>query len=169
MHRWKSRATDLCRRGIFRCASSLEVLSGFGQVFNTGSIMDFQSTTPVKDVDVFISHAWASSRWETYLASCYFLNLGVAAEAMLASVVISESFMLVCPDVSIHAVFWFLLDFPILVFFFVLFGQHLTCGVWGPRFWVDRLCVDQTGETTKAEGIAGLPTIVANSSELLVF
>ena len=89
---------------------------------------------------------------------------------MLASVVLSESFMLVCPNVNIHIVFWFLLDFPILVFFLVFFfGQHLTCGVLGPRFWVDRLCVDQTDETTKAEGIAALPTIVANSSDLLVF
>ena len=88
---------------------------------------------------------------------------------MLASVVLSNSFMLICPDLSIHIVFWFLLDFPICVFFLVFFfGQHLTCGVLGPRFWVDRLCVDQTDETTKSEGIAGLRTIVANSSQMLV-
>ena len=94
----------------------------------------------------------------------------MAVKAMLASVVLSEIFMLICPDVSIHVVFWFLMDFPVVVFFLVFFfGQHLTCGVWGRRFWVDRLCVDQTDETTKSEGIAGLPTIVANSSEFLVF
>ncbi|CAE6972223.1 unnamed protein product [Symbiodinium sp. CCMP2456] len=124
----------------------------------------------VKDVDVFISHSWSSSRWEKYLAVCYFLNLGLAAKAMLASVLLSEIFMLICPEVSIHVVFWLLLDFPVVVFFLVFFfGQHLTCGIWGPRFWVDRLCVDQTDETTKTEGIAGLPTIVANSSAFLVF
>ncbi|CAE7555344.1 unnamed protein product [Symbiodinium natans] len=170
MRRWKARASELCHGGIFRAASSVGVLSGLGKIFDTESIGDFRSTTPVKDVDVFISHSWSSGRWEKYLAVCYFLNLGLATKAMLASVVLSESFMLVCPNVNIHIVFWFLLDFPILVFFLVFFfGQHLTCGVLGPRFWVDRLCVDQTDETTKAEGIAALPTIVANSSDLLVF
>ncbi|CAE7556112.1 unnamed protein product [Symbiodinium microadriaticum] len=77
--------------------------------------------------------------------------------------------MLAFADISIHVMFVFLLDFPILIFFLVFFfGQHLTCGVWGPNFWLDRLCVDQTDAKRKAEGIAGLPTIVANSSELLV-
>ncbi|CAE7870262.1 unnamed protein product [Symbiodinium necroappetens] len=123
----------------------------------------------VKDVDVFISHSWSAGRWDKYLAVCYFLNLGLAAKAMTAFVVLSEASMLAFADMSIHVMFVFLLDFPILIFFLVFFfGQHLTCGVWGPNFWLDRLCVDQTDAKTKAEGIAGLPTIVANSSELLV-
>ena len=96
-------------------------------------------------------------------------NLGLAAKAMTAFVVLSEASMLAFADISIHVMFVFLLDFPILIFFLVFFfGQHLTCGVWGPNFWLDRLCVDQTDAKRKAEGIAGLPTIVANSSELLV-
>ncbi|CAE6949707.1 unnamed protein product [Symbiodinium sp. CCMP2592] len=170
MRRWKHRASELCRNGISRAASSVGVLSGMGKIFDTESMADFRSTTPVKDVDVFISHSWSSGRWEKYVAVCYFLNVGLATKAMLASVVLSESSMLICPDLNIHVVFWFLMDFPVIVFFLVFFfGQHLTCGVWGRRFWVDRLCVDQTDETTKSEGIAGLPTIVANASELLVF
>ena len=93
----------------------------------------------------------------------------MAAKALTASVVLSEGFMLINPGMSIRMMFLLLLDFPIVLFFLVFFfGQHLTCGVWGPRFWVDRLCVDQTDETTKSEGIAGLPTIVANSRQLLV-
>ncbi|CAE6949748.1 unnamed protein product [Symbiodinium sp. CCMP2592] len=73
------------------------------------------------------------------------------------------------PDMPIHMMFVFLLDIPVMTFFLVFFfGQHLTCGDWGPRFWLDRLCVDQTDETTKSEGIAGLPTIVANSFRMLV-
>ena len=93
----------------------------------------------------------------------------MAAKALTASVVLSEGFMLINPGMSIRMMFLLLLDFPIVLFFLVFFfGQHLTCGVWGPRFWVDRLCVDQTDETTKSEGIAGLPTIVANSSRMLV-
>ncbi|CAE6926267.1 unnamed protein product [Symbiodinium sp. CCMP2456] len=169
MRRLKARASELCRRGIFRAASSGEVLSGLGQVFDTRSIGDFSSTTPVKDVDVFISHSWSADRWEKYLAMCYFLNRGLAAKAMTASVVLSEGFVLIFPTLSIHLVFLVLLDFPIAIFFLVFFfGQHLTCGIWGPRCWVDRLCVDQTDETTKSEGIAGLPTIVANSCKMLV-
>ncbi|CAE6949727.1 unnamed protein product [Symbiodinium sp. CCMP2592] len=170
MRRWKARASELCRNGIFRAASSVGVLSGLGKIFDTESIGDFRSTTPVKDVDVFISHSWSSGRWEKYLAVCYFLNLGLATKAMLASVVLSESFMLVFPDMSIHMMFLLMLDLPVVAFFlFFFFGQHLTWGVWGPRFWLDKLCVDQTDETTKSDGIAGLPTIVANASELLVF
>ncbi|CAE7276184.1 unnamed protein product [Symbiodinium microadriaticum] len=169
MQRLKARADDLYQKGVFRAASSQVVLAGLGQVFETRSAPDFRSTTPVKDVDVFISHSWSAGRWEKYLALCYFLNLGLAAKAAAASALLSEALMLVFPDMSIHLMFLVLLDLPVVAFFLVFFfGQHLTCGIWGPRFWVDRLCVDQTDETTKAEGIAGLPTIVANSCELLV-
>ncbi|CAE7835713.1 unnamed protein product, partial [Symbiodinium necroappetens] len=174
MQRLKARADDLYQKGVFRAASSRVVLSGLGQVFETRSAPDFRSTTPVKDVDVFISHSWSAGRWEKYLALCYFLNLGRIEgkgyyKAAAASALLSEALMLVFPDMSIHLMFLVLLDLPVVAFFLVFFfGQHLTCGIWGPRFWVDRLCVDQTDETTKAEGIAGLPTIVANSCELLV-
>ena len=96
-------------------------------------------------------------------------NLGLAAKAMTASAMFAEALMLGFQDMPIHMMFVFLLDVPVITFFLVFFfGQHLTCGAWGPRFWVDRLCVDQTDETTKSEGIAGLPTIVANYSRMLV-
>ena len=98
-----------------------------------------------------------------------FRNLGLAAKAMTAWLVVVAGIMLAVPAPSIHMMFVFSLDVPVVAFILVFFfGQHLTCGVWGPRFWVDRLCVDQTDETTKSAGIAALPTFVANSSQMLV-
>ncbi|CAE7941780.1 unnamed protein product [Symbiodinium necroappetens] len=169
MWRLKERAGELCRSGIFRATSSRKLLSGLGQAFDAASVADFRSTTPVENVDVFISHSWSADRWEKYLAVCYFLNLGLAAKAMTAWLVVVAGIMLAVPAPSIHMMFVFSLDVPVVTFILVFFfGQHLTCGVWGPRFWVDRLCVDQTDETTKSAGIAALPTFVANSSQMLV-
>ena len=52
-------------------------------------------------------------------------NLGLAAKALTASVVLSEGFMLINPGMSIHMMFLLLLDFPIVLFFLVFFfGQH---------------------------------------------
>ena len=98
-----------------------------------------------------------------------FRNLGLAAKAMTAWLVVVAGIVLAVPALSIHMMFVFSLDVPVVTFILVFFfGQHLTCGVWGPRFWVDRLCVDQTDEATKSAGIAALPTFVANSSQMLV-
>ena len=95
-------------------------------------------------------------------------NFGLAAKAMVAFAILSEGLMLVFPGMSIHMMFLFLLDLPVVAFFLVFFfGHHLTCTVRGSHFWVDKLCVDQTDEITKSEGIACLPTIVANSSQML--
>eukprot|EP00439_Symbiodinium_sp_Y106_P086070 s52_g31.t1 len=88
---------------------------------------------------------------------------------MVAFAILSEGLMLVFPGMSIHMMFLFLLDLPVVAFFLVFFfGHHLTCTVRGSHFWVDKLCVDQTDEITKSEGIACLPTTVANSSQMLV-
>ncbi|CAE7820870.1 unnamed protein product, partial [Symbiodinium necroappetens] len=128
-----------------------------------------QTLREVEDVEVFISHSWSADRWEKYLAVCYFLNLGLAAKAMTAWLVVVAGIVLAVPALSIHMMFVFSLDVPVVTFILVFFfGQHLTCGVWGPRFWVDKLCVDQTDEATKSAGIAALPTFVANSSQMLV-
>ncbi|CAE7614560.1 unnamed protein product [Symbiodinium sp. CCMP2592] len=66
-------------------------------------------------------------------------------------------------------VFVMLMDLPAAVFLVsLIFGQHLTCERWCPSLWVDKLCVDQTSDTTKQRGIAGLPTVVACTGTLLV-
>ena len=120
-------------------------------------------------MDVFISHSWSADRWEKHLAVCLFLNLSLAWKAAAVAVVAAQCFFVLLPEPGIDVTYVILLDLPVLLFLLLFFfGQHLTCGRWGPSLWVDRLCIDQSSESSKSEGIAGLPTIVANSSQFLV-
>ncbi|CAE7172074.1 Pa2g4 [Symbiodinium pilosum] len=60
------------------------------------------------------------------------------------------------------------MDLPVLVFFLAFFfGQHLTCRLWCPSMWVDKLCIDQSSCSSKTAGLEGLPTFVARSNQML--
>ena len=93
----------------------------------------------------------------------------MASKALAVSAVVSQFVVAFLPEQSIDMTYTILMDLPVLIFLtFFFFGQHLTCGCLCPSIWVDKLCVDQTNESTKCQGIAELPAIVACSDQLLV-
>ncbi|CAE7498534.1 unnamed protein product [Symbiodinium natans] len=170
MHLSKKRASELYRRGLFRATTGLEILSSGGRVwsdFGEADYVRFQESLQVKNVDVFISHSWAADRWEKHLAMCFFLNLSSAQKAAAAGAIFSQCLLLLLPEQSIDITYFIVLDLPVLLFFILFFfGQHLTCG--STTMWMDKMCIDQTSESTKSRGIAELPAIVANSDQFLV-
>ncbi|CAE7522658.1 unnamed protein product, partial [Symbiodinium sp. CCMP2456] len=110
-------------------------------------------------------------RWQKHLAMCFFLNYNLAFKATVAAVILSHAtlWFLLPRESSLNTMFLILLDVPVLVFLVVFFaGQHLTCRWWSPSMWLDRLCIDQTDVSRKLRGILELPTIVANSEQMLV-
>ncbi|CAE7227658.1 unnamed protein product [Symbiodinium sp. CCMP2456] len=93
----------------------------------------------------------------------------IALKVTAVAIALAVLFVGMFPDLSAGMVFFLLMDIPTAVFAtFLMFGQHLTNGQWGPSVWVDKICVSQTDEEAKQQGIAGLPTVVACSSRLLV-
>ena len=115
--------------------------------------MRFQSTMKVNHVDIFVSHSWSANAWLKYLAVCGFLNLSLAKKATGAAVVVSCLLVLLLPNLPMWLLFCMMVDIPVLIFFvFFFYGQHLTCGLWCPSMWVDKLCVDQGDESRKAAG-----------------
>ncbi|CAE7891733.1 unnamed protein product [Symbiodinium microadriaticum] len=166
----KKRASEVCRRGLFRAATGLAVLSRGGRVWSADEAKEaIQETQQVKQVDVFVSHSWSADRWEKHLAMCFYLNLWMASKALTVSAVVSQFVVAFLPEQSIDMTYMILMDLPVLIFLtFFFFGQHLTCGCLCPSIWVDKMCVDQTNESTKWQGIAELPAIVACSDQLLV-
>ena len=106
--------------------------------------MRFHYTAKVNYVDIFVSHSWSANGWLKYLAVCCFLNLGIAKKATAAAAVFSSLLVFLVPELPKMLVFCMMLDVPVLVFLvFFLYGQNLTCGLWCPSMWVDKLCVDQ--------------------------
>eukprot|EP00439_Symbiodinium_sp_Y106_P081320 s559_g20.t1 len=174
MSRLQKRASLLRRRGLFRAATGIDVSWGLGRVFSTPTDqaedqMRFHYTAKVNYVDIFVSHSWSANGWLKYLAVCCFLNLGIAKKATAAAAVFSSLLVFLVPELPTMLVFCMMLDVPVLVFLvFFLYGQNLTCGLWCPSMWVDKLCVDQGDESRKAAGLAGLPTIVQCSGRMLV-
>ncbi|CAE7767941.1 unnamed protein product [Symbiodinium sp. CCMP2592] len=164
-------AHELRQQGIFRSATGVAVLSGCGRVWSASTddaLCDVEGTQATEHVDVFVSHSWTADRWTKHLAMCFFLNFGLAVKATLAAVMLSQCIFHYFPEEPI-CVFLLVLDFPIFVFFLAFFfAQHLTGGRWCPSLWVDRLCIDQQDLEAKQLGIAAVPMIVANSSQLLV-
>ena len=171
MKRLRHNSHDLYREGLFRASTGIEVLSGFGQVFATEPAPPhaFDRSERVQNVDVFVSHSRKASRWHKYLAMCVFLNMEIALKVTAVATALAVLFASMFPDLSAGMIFVLLMDAPTAVFvIFLMFGQHLTNGRWGPSLWVDKICVSQTDEEAKQRGIAGLPTVVACSSRLLV-
>eukprot|EP00439_Symbiodinium_sp_Y106_P037535 s5969_g4.t1 len=96
-------------------------------------------------------------------------NLGIAIKATIAAVILSEIAVASMPDPSLSVMYFAVMDIPMLAFLIAFFfGHRLTCGLWCPNLWVDRLCVHQTDPSHKSKGIQGLPTFVACSSQLLM-
>ena len=87
----------------------------------------------------------------TCLAMCVFLNMGIAltAVATALAVLCVDKFL----DLSAGMVLFLLMDVPTAVFAtFLMFGQHLTNGQWGPGLWVGKICVSQTNRGRRATG-----------------
>ncbi|OLQ13266.1 hypothetical protein AK812_SmicGene2758 [Symbiodinium microadriaticum] len=134
----------------------------------------FREREKVRQVDVFISHNWGARRWVKFLAMCFFLNLGMAVKATLASALIVAACMLLAAgsvtglggDPLVMPLLGYL---PMSIFFLVFFfGQTITGGHWSPTLWLDKLCVLQTDECMKAKAISAFPVFLAHSNQMLV-
>ncbi|CAE7393667.1 unnamed protein product [Symbiodinium sp. KB8] len=142
----------------------------------------FDSSVKTVSVDVFISHSWSAGRWEKFLALCLYLNLQMAVACCMMTWISFVVLMISWHGVSglggSHLLLPCFVYLPMTTFFTVFFfGQQLlgfkgptrlSCGLWSPSVWVDRLCIHQTNLELKAEQIKSVPTFVARASRMLI-
>ena len=137
----------------------------------SGSLYD--SLPNVSRVDFFISHSWSCPSWIKTLAFCHFLNLDLAiASSFLACLV--AIFVLVLHTGSLSGVaqlqqgtlYASLLCWPMAVFLVAYLCGHAAVG--RTSFWFDRICVDQSNSSVKAQTLQAIPAFVAESTQMLV-
>lgn len=134
---------------------------------------EFFTSQQSTEIDVFISHVWAASRMEKYLAVLYYVNIrwatciAVFVWLATATVLIISSGDVVSfgGRAELHA--W-LVMFPILWFYLVFFLGHHIPGRKQARFWLDKLSIHQTNIDLKVLGVSALPEFVSLSKRLLI-
>jgi len=132
----------------------------------------YKTSKPASRVGTFISHVWASSRWRKHLALCYSLNINIA--------VISATFTWFCLilwSIWLWGIFGmggktFLIPLfvwiPTAVFFLAIFFGHHVTGTEDMDWWLDKLCIHQTRERLKEQGVMALPEIVATADKMII-
>eukprot|EP00439_Symbiodinium_sp_Y106_P083831 s123_g24.t1 len=169
--RWSLQAARLREEGLFRATTATVILSRLGGIFSATPLQEdlFQETMAVEAIDIFVSHSWAADRRAKFLAMCFALNLSLAMKSTLTAILLGQCLLGLLPPQSVSMVFLVAMDVPVLAFFLVLlFGQQITCGLWGPGLWLDKICVNQNIQSDKKRAIAGLAAFVARSSQMLV-
>lgn len=144
----------------------------------SGKTDSYLSSKPVDKLDDFISHDWGTNRWQKFLGLCVVYNGRAAiiiscAAGIVASVAESHhTFVRLRQDtVDIGGIthelpryFAALFVSPVAFLLSFLFWQHVR-QKW---VFVDKLCICQTDEALKADGIRALAGFLKNSSRLLV-
>ena len=126
--------------------------------------------------DAFLSHNWSTPRWKTFLALCLHYNARVAfVAAVLAGVLVSVGIALTLfPLVEMTGTLqgsapqapYATVVVP-LVFMVVVHCAHEVLP-HSQRIFLDKLCIHQTDEVKKSEGIAHLGLTMFFSSAMVV-
>lgn len=131
----------------------------------------FQTSKPASRVGTFISHVWASRRWRKHLALCYCLNINAAVICatttwlclILWSIWHWGIFGMGGKTFLIPLFVWI----PTAVFFMTIFFGHLLFGA-PEDWWLDKLCIHQSREKLKEQGVNALPEIVATADKMII-
>eukprot|EP00929_Paragymnodinium_shiwhaense_P072858 TRINITY_DN36996_c3_g1_i1.p1 TRINITY_DN36996_c3_g1~~TRINITY_DN36996_c3_g1_i1.p1 ORF type:complete len:623 (+),score=38.99 TRINITY_DN36996_c3_g1_i1:102-1970(+) len=175
---------------LLRGVTLAEATSGFGRHWKSIAVGsdDVELSAPVAELDAFISHDWATPRWQKYLAlshlyngelacmcslavafACSLLQLAVLAVFGLDSTAAAAMSFSVGPrkerygwSAQVAAAFVWLLLFnwwqPI----------RMWLGFRPKQVFLDKLCIHQTDPERKAEGIYGLAGFLRASGTMVV-
>eukprot|EP00929_Paragymnodinium_shiwhaense_P098461 TRINITY_DN5992_c0_g1_i1.p1 TRINITY_DN5992_c0_g1~~TRINITY_DN5992_c0_g1_i1.p1 ORF type:complete len:692 (-),score=59.13 TRINITY_DN5992_c0_g1_i1:272-2266(-) len=158
---------------MLRAVPRTEVLSGFGKHWQTSgaTASDYDLSEPVAELDDFISHSWAGTTpQKKFWTLCLLSNRGAACiiscllaillallgtTTMVPKVLHGEAAKIVC---------------PVVYFVVLLFWQRLSapCRRRKSYVFLDKLCIHQTDEEQKAQGILGLAGFLRASQRLVV-
>eukprot|EP00929_Paragymnodinium_shiwhaense_P029313 TRINITY_DN16822_c0_g1_i1.p1 TRINITY_DN16822_c0_g1~~TRINITY_DN16822_c0_g1_i1.p1 ORF type:complete len:585 (-),score=24.09 TRINITY_DN16822_c0_g1_i1:139-1893(-) len=157
-------------RGLLRAVSATEVLSGFGRHFssNAGTAEQHALSQPSEEMDAFLSHDWRTTRLQKVLSLCFFFNV---RGAFIASCVLALPLAYIGSSPALSSVRGELakLGCPLIYFIALFFGQRLSTACRSPcKVFLDKLCIHQTDEQLKTEGILGLAGFLRASRQLVV-
>lgn len=175
--------------GILRAAPLWTVMSRLGRVFasNEGTAADFELSQPTESIEAFVSHSWKSSRVlkAVALLRLYTLDWAIAA-AFVASLVvcIATSFGVFRPiayvrvfedvDEAVPLGMWsscacaFVLALAPTV---VSAARRFLDAVGlakAPRLFLDKVCIHQTKQQLKQQGIESLGGFLHASRDFLL-
>jgi len=161
--------TDVADRAILRGAPLSSVLRRGGSILtgSAGSAADYQKSKCIKELDDFISHNWSVGRAPKFLALALHYNLvraiiaaftvGVAATALSVAVQPKRAYYArICGQVTFLVV--------------LLAGHELKqlLGLDRSRVFLDKLCIHQTDEKLKRQGIAALAGFLRHSHRMVI-
>lgn len=153
-----------------------------GGVGAAGAGAEYELSEEVTELDDFVSHDWGTPGWLKFLALCSEFNTGpafVAAALVCAVAAALESNQIGCLPLplmsdsrwySAPTGCWAMVFGSVayvVVFMFYQRLRQLACR--RPRIiFVDKLCIDQTDERRKTEGILAIAGFLQHSDRLLV-
>lgn len=127
----------------------------------------------VEKVDIFVSHVWASLRWQKALTLLYNANISIAVYSSFLSWILAVIWTIVARDrdlVQLGGEYLApqMVYLPVCVFFFVFFHGHHRPWRKLKTVWIDKLCIHQTREDLKVAGVSLVPEFVSNSKRMSI-
>ena len=175
---------DALASSLTRAVPIRSVLAGGAAAFGTskGTAKDYELSAPTKQYDYFLSHSWRASRWhKLWLLLLFFRGKAVLVGSLSGTVL---GFVLtvtrVLPPMSAGATLADIEGVAVSVWctLFALVGAVLGVVIQDgfesvgllPRNWVflDKLCIHQTDDSIKTQGIRALGLFLRHSRKMLV-
>eukprot|EP00929_Paragymnodinium_shiwhaense_P109940 TRINITY_DN7656_c0_g1_i2.p1 TRINITY_DN7656_c0_g1~~TRINITY_DN7656_c0_g1_i2.p1 ORF type:complete len:654 (+),score=15.85 TRINITY_DN7656_c0_g1_i2:76-2037(+) len=167
--RLKSLPTEISE-DLLRAVPVSEVLNGFGKHWQASAATaeDYNCSTPVHEMDDFISHDWGTPRMQKVL-SLYFLYNGRIAILSSSALALPLGFLGNLPEVPAFPGNFAKIVCPLVYFLMLFFGHHLS-GLLGrsKQVFLDKLCIHQVDEARKTAGILSLAGFLRSSKRLVV-
>ena len=175
---------DALAASLTRAVPIRRVLAGGAAAFGTskGTAKDYELSAPTKQYDYFLSHSWRASRWH----KCWLLLLFFRAKSVLVGSLAGTvlGFVLTVsralPPMSTGATLAEIegVEVSLWCTLFALVGALLGIVIQDafegmgliPRNWVflDKLCIHQTDDAIKTQGIRALGLFLRHSRKMLV-
>ena len=135
----------------------------------------WDAARPSLTADAFISHVWVASRYLKYLTILHHTNGTVAIWIMLLSALCAfgvplarYGFDITAANFYLDSLFFFKCVLgPTLAFFAAFFLAHLS-GALDQQLWLDKLCIHQTRDGLKKQGVSKINEFVAQSDRMLI-
>ena len=175
---------DALAASLTRAVPIRRVLAGGAAAFGTskGTAKDYELSAPTKQYDYFLSHSWRASRWH----KCWLLLLFFRAKSVLVGSLAGTvlGFVLTVsralPPMSTNATLAEIegVEVSLWCTLFALIGALLGVVIQDafesvgllPCNWVflDKLCIHQTDDAIKTQGIRALGLFLRHSRKMLV-
>lgn len=167
------------REDLLRASPLSSILAGGAKILTSsgGDAQTYALSSPVEQIDVFISHNWVTERWQKFLALSLHFNFWPAAAASFAVQAVAVA--LTGADLMPHTyVYWS--DYPrgvacriigiptFLVMLLVVGDLRRFLGLKGPAVFLDKTCIHQSDADMMDMGIAKLGAFLSHSKKMLV-